>query len=444
MFVYPAMAPSGSSLRILIAVLDYISSTIALLVAGLTATRNKVQQWRISLNRRLKSARYERKNADKDKNKDKRLICCIASGEIQQSANPVHSQEAYELLCSYNWKQTHEDEPTIYVPGTPARYTPPLIHRKPSIDTEPAWQDQHAHRVPEHQFEPVFQALTVMNPDMKFNNVDIMINRSSLQNLFEFVKGRGALFDLDLDVIGKTLVVGRKVKASTYPNGKGWGRNFEKTYTTKDPELEEADGHHRVLKYNFGGLCMVIRIEVDAYDPDAQNEVDASANPILESVLSAAPINSIPHQSPRYTAVIPKGTLISHSKMMEFKSNTHVEAIEQMWFGRTPNFCGAKDMPVKNEFDQPVKDKDGKPKTEFEVVLKHTDQARFEKFERQYQDKMRLLVSFLVELRRVVMEETAEGSAELRLVEKGRVNVYETKKETGALPQDIVDRFWVL
>jgi hypothetical protein len=78
-------------------------------------------------------------------------------------------------------------------------------------DTGLHWIDQHAERVPQHQFEPVFQALSVMNPSVRFDNVDIVVNRSSLQLLLRLLKNQSTqAFHLDLDVVGKTLFIGRK------------------------------------------------------------------------------------------------------------------------------------------------------------------------------------------------------------------------------------------
>jgi hypothetical protein len=122
---------------------------------------------------------------------EERVVLQMIVDDIQESAELVTSKGASELLCSYSWKQT--DINTIYVPGSPSRFLQPTFDtirdkdgteltkgiQLPS-DTGLHWIDQHAERVPQHQFEPVFQAISVTNPTMRFDNVDIVVNRSSL------------------------------------------------------------------------------------------------------------------------------------------------------------------------------------------------------------------------------------------------------------------------
>ena len=356
------------------------------------------------------------------------IVLRLTPDYVQQSTIPVSSRDGYDTLCSYSWKQT--DVPTIYVPGTPATFTKPdTFPLQLDPDTGLHYIDQHTHRVPKHQYEPVFQALAVVNPDVRFNNVDIVVNRSSLQNLLKFVNDKAfQAFHLDLDIEGSTLFIGRKVYKGRVSSAPGsYGRNFEATFTTEDPELEDASGHHRVLRYKLGPLDIVLRLEVDAYRADFEDDPDAPKSCLAEYIPKPELTTTIDHHSPQPTAVIARGTMVSHSKTIELKSNEKSRPLEQMWLGRTPSCClGAH--------------KNGFYKRTFE---KHVTQKEFEEWEQKQQDGLQKLVWLLQKLREVVTNHTRERSAVLVALGKGEpLQVYETKERIGALPKEIVEHFW--
>jgi hypothetical protein len=133
----------------------------------------------------------------------------INHSDVQDTDDLVTTLGGYELVCSYSWKNT--SEPTIYVPGTPALWTPPSLPIQLEKDSGKHFTDQHGYRVPRYQFEPIFQTLTTMNPTKSFEKVHIVINRNSLQKLLAFASMKRTYhqFHLSLDMIGDTLFLGR-------------------------------------------------------------------------------------------------------------------------------------------------------------------------------------------------------------------------------------------
>jgi hypothetical protein len=369
-----------------------------------------------------------------------RIVWTTTTNAIPPSANEVASNDAVELLCSYSWKRT--SEPTIYVPGTPATYTPPtfvVVGEKDGVEiTEPIqlpedagahWVDQHAERVPLQQFEPIFQAATAMNKDLRFNKVKIVVNRSSLMQLHSFVKGKSPqAFHLELKMIKDTLFIERKVRTPKTVSKEGsYGRSFEHYFTTEDPKLEDADGHHRVLGYMFGGIYIAIRIEADGcvanheYNPDAPVVLHPDFDPLLSTSTGIA------HDGPQQTKVIIGGRLAPHAQTIELKSNDKTKPKEQMWFGRTP-IC-VLGSHTDGLFKKPE--------------LKYLTQAETDEWEEKYQLSLRKLAWLLEELRTVVKEQTSESSAVLVCTgKKAPLVMYETKKHVDALPREIVNRFW--
>jgi hypothetical protein len=242
---------------------------------------------------------------------DTRIVMSLPVENARQSANEVSLKGRYELICSYGWR--HTETPTIYVPGTPAVFHLHNLSKTNSLQLEPDsgrhWIDQHAGKVPKHQFEPISQALAAMDSTMRFNDVDIFVNRSSLIILLRFLGNRlSQALHLDLDVVKNTLFVGRRVKNAKVESTKGsYGHNFEKHFTSEDPELDEAEGHHWIHRYNFSGLEMVVRVETDAYVPNTQMRLDFCP----ENLQDTATASGISHDSPKQSTFIAKSTMVS-------------------------------------------------------------------------------------------------------------------------------------
>jgi hypothetical protein len=369
------------------------------------------------------------------------LVRCLGPNDIGQTAKLVTYRGGYKVICTYSWKQV--EDPTIYVPGTPARWTPPDTLRKLNPDEGRHWIDQHAARAAVHQFEPLFQALFVANPELRFDDIDIVINRTTLLNLLKFVSKKSVqAFHFTLDLIGKTLFVGRKVAhAKGSPAEGSCGHNFEKEFTTEDPDLEDAEGHHRVLLYSFGGLRIIVRIEADAY-VEIDSEPAATSDPSASS--ENGPTESIAHNGPHRTTVIKGGRTISQENIMELKSNQTQVPKDQMWFGCTP-YCGLGSFPQK----------DPRNYARGKVEVKQMSVEDFETWEKENQQSLQKLVWLLEELRNVTIENGAaiavylgkdeprpEGAAEGSKKPDSSLRVYTAKDKVGALPDEIVEKFW--
>lgn len=260
-------------------------------------------------------------------------------------------------------------------------------------------------------------------------------------------------------MVGNTLFVGRKVKkAKVASAANSFGRNFEDFFTTEDPEFEDTEGHHRVLKYDFGGLIMVIRVEEDAFIPNTEY---AYGTPVIlhpEYVPEDAPDACVVHTGSEATRVIMKGTLIPHTSMIELNSNTDSIPKEQMWFGRTfhcalgqmekekpdtDNGEAPEDQIQKLEASQGDNAEESIPQRKIKRLdVKIMDEQAIEKWEMENQEKLQKLVWLLQKLRETVMDE-AHGSAIMVSLGKGKpLTVYGTKEKVGALPQEIIDTFW--
>ncbi|KAF2030652.1 hypothetical protein EK21DRAFT_24786, partial [Setomelanomma holmii] len=258
-----------------------------------------------------------------------RIVLRTTTDSIQQSANPVTSKGQTEVLDSYSLAPT--EDPLIYAPGYPplfneqkARNIPPEgLRLQP--DEGKHWADRHGNFT--HQFEAVFQMLALLYPSMRFNKVEIVINRTSLMYLHKISKENSTQsFHLDLELVGNTLFIGRRVKnAKTTSNA--FGHNFEEAFTIHDPDSHGANGYFRVIKYQLGDLEVVVRLEADAYKADNRRHVTvAPATP--EELKNAAP--RIPHGVPTCTKVVAAGAFVPQNHIIELKSNDSSKPKEQM------------------------------------------------------------------------------------------------------------------
>jgi len=204
-------------------------------------------------------------NADKES-----IILQLKLQDMPSGSLQVSSAAGHTVIGSYTWVQT--DKPTIYAPGTAPEYTPPDLPITLAPDPERHFRDQNAGRAPLQPFEPLGQAVAVVNPSFRLDDVDIVIDRRSLILLLDFMRDKTTqAFCFTLDMVGKTMFVAHNLQnAKVSSRELTYGRSFEPAFTTEDPALEDAQGHYRLIKYDFGGLSIVVRLEVDARLPASE------------------------------------------------------------------------------------------------------------------------------------------------------------------------------
>ncbi|CAN9365893.1 unnamed protein product [Alternaria alternata] len=291
------------------------------------------------------------------------------------------------------------------------------------------------------EYEPAFQAMAVMSPDTRLNDVDVVINRTTILNLIKFLKGTSFQeFHLHLDFEKNTLFIGRQVRnAKVRSTRNSYGRNFEAALT--ESEIDGATTHHRMLKYKLGSLTLVVRHEADAYDPAIVTPPDPDALPTVHPSFDLGYYDAKTFECDKSqgTIVIPQGKVVPQHQILELKSNASSRPLDQMWLGRTPTCClGGKHNAA---FDGTYKRRDIRIKS---VTQKgdHKDNYKgFESWEADNQEVLQKLVTLLQLLRKTVDEKTEQRSAVLVAMSGDDLKLYQTKKRIGALPKEIVDRF---
>ncbi|KAF4974933.1 hypothetical protein FZEAL_8196 [Fusarium zealandicum] len=403
--------------------------------------------------------------------KSKSLAGFKANSQIQPVDVAVSSEGGYELLCSYNW--VIKPQPTVYVPGIPnltysllpwnftkltivgepPQWSPKPLPLRIAPDSGFHFIDQNSFRVPKHPFEVVFQAMGTMNPTKKFDGIDVLVNRNSLRHLLDFCHGRcGESFRINLYMVQNTLVIERCEKSARHmirgSHRSGFGHNFEKAVTVAPTGMSDIAGHHRVLRYDLGGLNCAVRFEVDATWPLAtdesrhQSDEGTGAASIGDLTKSLGGLK-VEDPKPRYAKqkstktasvqVIARGTLTPHSQAAEIKSVRPNGAalgkmLPQLWFGRTPYLI--RGYHVDGNFSQIKVDSIDKDLRGWETRESN-------------QTALRKMAALIGQLRDAVKgSETKSGVAVCMRDRPLTLKVFATAQSKTPLPRALIEQFW--
>ncbi|PMD31698.1 hypothetical protein L207DRAFT_441396 [Hyaloscypha variabilis F] len=259
----------------------------------------------------------------------------------------------FTFIASYNW--CNSDEPAIFVPGCPAKLTLPKLPYQVAKDNGQAFIDQNAHRSPSASFDPFFKALLTMHPNFDMKPIELTTDRNSLRKLLQFVSGKTTKsWRMDVDIIEDTMFFTRwephQVQIITGARDSGYGHEFEKAFLSFASDLKESSGHHRIVRYNLGGIECLVRFGVDGYlGDDVSVDNKTSTVKELEQALADLNIQDSNKVSATATAtaaevkVIEKGRLVDDSTTLELKSRSlnmslkMAEYIPQLWISQTRN-----------------------------------------------------------------------------------------------------------
>lgn len=312
---------------------------------------------------------------------------------------------------------------------------------------------QAAYRTPEYPYEPLYQALSIMDPESDFKATDLVTNRRCLQMLFQFVSGISFQdFRIDLHLVYDTLFLTRRTPKTFFiANAHGTtkvGSNFESAFTTLEPGLEDSSSHHRVVRYALGDLKCVVRYEADACyeedikDPDvidqrcvnffsslSEEDLRAKCKQMYSSTepksVAAAAADTSSHTSVVFGGrIVPSSSLVE-LKTFQGKSFCAKHHLPQLWFGRTSNLIvGTHNDGTFHKLD----------------ALDLGSQLRG--WEIEHQVELRKLTWLIAQLREIARGRPGKFCV---LVGKGkarRATVYDAAKQTSVLPDYIVKQFW--
>lgn len=337
-----------------------------------------------------------------------------------------------------------------------------IPHKLPLVVTSRSKKRHHRDaniaRIPKYPFEPMFQSMFSLNPNFRFNGVNLIINRNSLHILLRFVRGVvKENFRLDLAMVHNTLIVTPALKnvSERILDKKNHGREFEDMFLQH--RLQDSGTYHRVIRYNLGPLNIAVLSELDAALP-ASVEATVSGNkrwefrPKPDTVSSSelseegqpntqveeilfGPREQTDFKEPRLahqprSEVIPggTGTLSKDAAELSASALSWTRKMPQLWLGRVP-------FLVRGTYSR----------GSFTTVNVTQLATSFAAYEKGIQDRLQKLVSLIGKLTGFARNATGQSCIALcdKTVRPRKLRIfdhYETPPPP--LPADIRGHFW--
>ncbi|KAH9947480.1 hypothetical protein B0H21DRAFT_789871 [Amylocystis lapponica] len=396
---------------------------------------------------------------------DRDLMEGLASTPLQRFSKPSGVSgpnieiKNLEYVGSYNWVESAQ--PTIIVPGSPRVWRDRTMPYTVSHDTGIQFIDQNGYRVPSSPLLPLIRAVEVVAEDnaesFDWGAVDIVTDRNGLRKLLRWINDNdGSLkeFRIDTQLAGeRTVLLSRWEKRTREDNSMGYGFNFEHENSTPAPGCERGTGHHRIVKYDFDGLTVVVRFEVDACLPAPSSRTTtakpsaSSTNPDdLSDLLSGlkiapsapstqiAPKSSLDQDSGKGAPdvkIIRAGTQVPQDSVIEMTTRSKMNAVQFNWTDAYPQLYLSQTshhflaVHERGRFDTITKRTLGDPE------LKRVDangQPGFKKLRKLLQD-----------IQELVVEHGQLGRLTL-VCRDGALKVFERINKADCLPESVLER----
>ncbi|CZS94332.1 uncharacterized protein RCO7_10301 [Rhynchosporium graminicola] len=194
--------------------------------------------------------------------------------------------------------------------GKPPKWTPTARPTKLAEDNPNGtyYRDPNAAYFPSYPIEPVVQSIFEECPDFDAQGVDIFSCGSTLGNLLRFARNveTEKPFRFLVEVVGQTVFLLRRENSpkEAITDIRGYGHSFPEANTTWDADIKSSDTHQRIVRYQLGHLCIVMRFEADGYLVEEVPAKKTHASPINEKVgedmlISALAENTISAHTPK-------------------------------------------------------------------------------------------------------------------------------------------------
>ncbi|KAH9919324.1 uncharacterized protein B0H18DRAFT_1028382 [Fomitopsis serialis] len=334
-----------------------------------------------------------------------------------------------EYIGSYNWLD--QKKPTIVVPGSPRRWLNRDIPYQVPPDAGTFCTYEDGQRVPSYPMLPWFYAIdTVTGQAMDWGSVDFITSRNTLRKLLRWTReSKPDDFRIDTQLAGeRTVVFGQwveRMRMKSDSRHPGYGRNFEHESTGVAPGCENLNmtAHTRLVKYNFGGLTMVVGFEVDAYTASAS----PSNSPLITNGGHSATTEPMTHADKSYVNVVNAGGQIPQADIVEIKTGKKMkwkETYPQLFLSQTPHLYAASHE--QGLFRQ--------------VRMLGVDDPEMREVAEELQNDFVKLRDTLIDIRNTLRRHKQSTRLSL-LCQKGNLQVFRMKNANSCLPEAILERF---
>ncbi|KAF9510454.1 hypothetical protein BS47DRAFT_1395989 [Hydnum rufescens UP504] len=276
---------------------------------------------------------------------------------------------------------------------------------------------------------PLVASVQYWSPSFDLSTVDIVTDRSNLTKLVNWIMNSHFYkdFRIDLDVSGRRTVLFTRWEGSAhYPMGNGYTETFKWVTTVSDRSRNGRFGHLRMVTYDFAGLKLLVRHEVDACLP---TESDVKAMPRTSASGEDSPA-TVDH--PHLTLIRRGVELISQSRLVEVKTRSlgalravnWSEIYSRLYLSQTPHtYFGIHDRGLFVRIERKALDASDR-----DMVLASQD-AEY---------GLRRLGSVLYALRESVLEARGDHALAV-LCRGGKLALY--KRTSNGLPEELIHAF---
>ncbi|KXN88305.1 hypothetical protein AN958_07764 [Leucoagaricus sp. SymC.cos] len=354
--------------------------------------------------------------------------------------------EDCQFIGSYSWtKRTH---PTIIIPGSPPEWAnrPSPYNVQPDMGIH--YIDQNSYRMPSANLLPLIVAVNQKHKDegcspFPWGSMDFVTDRNGLRKLLRWIIGGEVKeFRIDAQLVGKKTVLLNRWEKRTREqfNGRTYGFRFEKASTNTVKGCEEASGHHRIISYDFKGLRMVVRFEVDACMPQTrkrpERRSEASTVDSLTGALSSMTLTSTaaPFSSSTMPSLniinagtyIPQASTIELATIAEYRRDkfSWKEAYPQLFLSQTSHLFLA--VHLRGRFTS--------------VEKRKLASLELQKVHEDMKPALMKLRKILGVIQRLMIEHGSKGRLTF-VCSGGKLAVYQRKSQTSCLPDEAVSCF---
>ena len=329
-----------------------------------------------------------------------------------------------ELLSSYNWVDP-DYPPTIMVPGGP-RVLRSSIGAMQVQKSTAELRDLYpvTARLPlGASTQPMFQAVHVLRPECRFNNVDVVADRIVLLLLQDFCRRAQPNFRLNATVVHDTLVLEHCARWASKEKGTGtgYGFDFEQRMAAYPEGLEASDSHWRILRYNLGALTWVIH-----YESDSTTEPYGRFGEPAPRVIPARDYES--------ATVVLRGQLTPQEQTLEMKCKTQLRNWNLAQLARR-NWAGCTGYLLLGQIYEGMVER---------VTLGDQRQENEEYgWQKDYQQGFDSLQRLILELKQAVRR-APSGQAGLVFREYpwSRVEVFDADRQGPIVSQEMREKLW--
>ncbi|KZT22808.1 hypothetical protein NEOLEDRAFT_1118864 [Neolentinus lepideus HHB14362 ss-1] len=351
-------------------------------------------------------------------------------------------------LGSYHWMES--DTPTFVVPGCPRRWLNKRLPFTVTADKGRSYLSENEHHMPGNALVPLLRAVDLVEEEadkdpFKWHTVDLVTDRRGMRKLLRWINGKADRnFRIDTQLAGSHTVLFNQWEAHTTENASGnFGLTFERATCATSPGCER--GHTRIVSYDFDGLKVVLRFNVDAFLPTSSSSTSGSSSPVSVDSLASDLAHLGLELPPRLNAedakpdpisglrVIRTGTAdIAQDSLLELTTRSEkgmarfnwAESYPQLFLSQTPNHYLA--IHRNGRFRTIVKRKLGSPE--------------MREVERKVQPSLKKLRQILQIVHDLVIEHGETGRLSLVCV-GGVLKVFKRTVVDSFLPDQFLSRF---